>query len=228
LFDVKIAKARLTQLEDVPLLTFETVVAKEGQLFVKRIIDFVVSAVLLVLLAPVFIIVALAIKFNSKGPVLYRQTRVGLNGRKFTLYKFRTMFEGAEEKLTELEKLNEMGGPVFKMKKDPRITRLGRYLRKFSIDEFPQLFNVLVGHMSLVGPRPPIPEEVVQYEPWQRRRLSMRPGLTCIWQVSGRNKIDFDDWMKLDLKYLDNWSLWLDFTIIMKTIPVVFFGIGAS
>jgi len=228
LFDMKIAKARQTQLEDIPLLTFETVVAKEGQLFVKRIIDFVVSAVLTVLMAPVFIVVALAIKFSSKGPILYRQRRVGLNGRKFTLYKFRTMFEGAEKKLTDLERLNEMGGPVFKMKKDPRITPFGKFLRKFSIDEFPQLFNVLVGHMSLVGPRPPVPKEVVQYEPWQRRRLSMRPGLTCIWQVSGRNKIDFDEWMKLDLEYLDNWSLWFDFTIMMKTIPVVLFGIGAS
>ena len=129
--------------------------------------------------------------------------------------------------MSELAASNEMQGPVFKMKNDPRITPLGRFLRKTSIDELPQLYNVFVGHMSLVGPRPPLPSEVAQYEPWQRRRLSMRPGITCLWQVSGRNKIGFEEWMRLDLEYLDNWSLWLDFKIMCKTIPVVLFGIGA-
>lgn len=228
LFDMKIARARQTELNDVPLLTFDPVVAKEGQLFIKRIIDIAISGVMIILLAPLLLITTLLIKFTSPGPVLFTQRRVGLNGRKFTLYKFRTMYKGAEKKLSKLEQLNEMGGPVFKIKKDPRITPFGKILRKFSIDELPQLFNVFVGQMSLVGPRPPIPKEVVQYEPWQRRRLSMRPGLSCLWQVSGRNKIDFDEWMKLDLRYLDNWSIWLDFKIMVKTIPVVMFGIGAS
>ena len=228
LFDMKIARARQTELGSVPLLTFETVIAKEGRLFIKRVLDIIISGVMLILFAPFLLIAALLIKLTSSGPVLFTQRRVGLTGRNFVLYKFRTMFKGAEKKLTELERLNEMGGPVFKMKKDPRITPLGKILRKFSIDELPQLFNVFVGHMSLVGPRPPIPKEVEQYESWQRRRLSMRPGLSCLWQVSGRNRIDFDEWMKLDLEYLDNWSLWLDFKIMVKTIPVVIFGIGAS
>jgi lipopolysaccharide/colanic/teichoic acid biosynthesis glycosyltransferase len=137
------------------------------------------------------------------------------------------MYEGTDRKLPELVALNEMEGPIFKIKKDPRVTPVGRVLRKFSIDELPQFFNVFVGHMSLIGPRPPLPKEVEQYKSWQRRRLSMRPGLSCLWQIRGRNNIDFDEWMKLDLEYLDNWSLWLDFKILIKTIPVVLFGIGA-
>lgn len=227
LFDFKIAKSRQTELDGIPLLTFDTNVAKEWQLFVKRANEIVLSGFGLVLLMPLLFFVAILIKLTSSGPILFKQTRVGLNGRKFILYKFRTMYQGAEKKLTKLEMLNEMGGPVFKMKKDPRITRVGKILRKFSIDELPQLFNVFIGHMGLVGPRPPLPEEVKKYETWQRRRLSMRPGLTCLWQIQGRNKVDFEEWMKLDLKYLDNWSLWLDFKILIKTIPVVLFGIGA-
>ena len=151
----------------------------------------------------------------------------GRNGRRFVLYKFRSMYYGAQKKLTELERLNEASGPVFKIKNDPRITPIGRILRKFSIDEFPQFWNVLRGDMSIVGARPPLPREVRQYEPWQRKRLSMRPGLTCLWQISGRNRIAFDEWIKLDLQYIDNWSLWLDFKIFIKTIPVVILGIGA-
>jgi lipopolysaccharide/colanic/teichoic acid biosynthesis glycosyltransferase len=159
--------------------------------------------------------------------VLFRQTRCGLYGRRFTLYKFRTMVEGAEERLAELQHLNEMDGPVFKSRRDPRVTRLGRLLRKFSLDELPQLWNVLRGDMSLVGPRPPIPDEVARYERWQRRRLSMKPGLTCLWQVSGRNELTFEEWMRLDLEYIDNWSLWLDLKIALKTIPAVLRGRGA-
>ncbi len=227
LFNAKIAKAHPTEIDNIPLLTFETTVAKEWQLFVKRAMDIIISGLSIIILSPLFLIIAILIKLTSSGPVLYKQERVCLNGRKFMLYKFRTMYKGAEKKLLELKILNEMDGPVFKIKKDPRITLIGRILRKFSIDEFPQLFNVFVGHMSLIGPRPPIPDEVEQYESWQRRRLSMRPGLTCLWQVSGRNKIDFDEWMRLDLQYLDNWSLWLDCKIMVKTIPVVLFGIGA-
>ncbi len=227
LFDFKIAKARLTELDGMPLITFETTVAKEWQLFIKRTFDLIASGLGIIVLSPLLIVVAILIKLTSPGPVLYFQKRVGLNGRKFILYKFRSMYKGAHEKLSELTGKNEMEGPVFKMKHDPRITPLGRFLRKFSIDELPQLFNVFMGEMSLVGPRPPIQQEVVQYEPWQRRRLSMRPGITCIWQVSGRSKIGFDEWMKLDLQYIDNWSLALDFEILCKTIPVVIFGIGA-
>jgi len=227
LFDTKIAKSRLTEIEGIPLLTFETTVAKEWQVFVKRAVDIVMSGLGIVVLSPFFLIVATLIKLTSSGPVLFKQKRLGLNGRKFVLYKFRTMYKGADKKLSQLEALNEMGGPIFKIKKDPRVTPVGRILRKFSIDEFPQLFNVFVGHMSLIGPRPPIPKEVEQYESWHRRRLSMRPGITCLWQVSGRNKIDFNEWMKMDLEYLDNWSLWFDLKILIKTIPVVLFGIGA-
>lgn len=227
LFDLEIAHATQTELEGIPLMTFEPVVGHEGQLFIKRTLDILFSAVFIVVLAPVFLVVALLIKLTSKGPVFFVQRRVGRNGRRFILYKFRTMYYGSHKKLAELEKLNELSGPVFKIKNDPRITPAGRLLRKFSIDELPQLFNIFMGHMSLVGPRPPLPREVRKYEPWQRRRLSMHPGLTCLWQVSGRNKIAFEEWIKLDLQYIDNWSLWLDFKIILKTIPVVFFGIGA-
>ena len=171
--------------------------------------------------------VAIGIKLTSPGPILFRQKRSGLHGRLFTMYKFRSMVNDAEMLRAELEAFNEMTGPVFKMNQDPRVTPIGKFMRRTSIDEFPQLWNVLVGDMSLVGPRPPIPNEVDKYDPWHRRRLSMKPGLTCLWQISGRNKIGFDQWMKLDLQYIDNWSLWLDFTILLRTIPVVLSGFGA-
>jgi exopolysaccharide biosynthesis polyprenyl glycosylphosphotransferase len=228
LFNLNIAQTRMGELEGFPLLTFETTLGTEWQLFIKRAFDLVVSAVGLLVLSPFFLIVAVLIKLTSAGPVFFKQRRAGLNGRIFTFYKFRSMFKDAQEKLAEVKSLNEMDGPVFKIKDDPRITRLGRSLRKMSIDELPQLFNVLVGHMSLVGPRPPIPEEVEEYELWQRRRLSLRPGITCLWQVSGRSNIDFATWMELDLRYIDSWSLWLDFKILMKTIPVVLFEVGAE
>lgn len=227
LFDLKIAKLRQTELEGVPLITFETTPVKEWQLFIKRVADIIASGAGIIILSPVFLLTALLIKLTSPGPVFYLQKRSGLNGRRFVLYKFRSMYKNAHEKLSELLEKNEMKGPVFKIKDDPRITPLGKILRKTSIDELPQLFNVFMGQMSLVGPRPPLPQEVARYEPWQRRRLSMRPGITCIWQVSGRNKIGFDEWMKMDLQYIDNWSLWLDIKILFKTIPVVLFGIGA-
>ena len=227
LFDLKIARARQTEIDGVPLLTFETTVAKEWQLFIKRAVDIIVSGLGIVILSPLLFMVSVLIKLTSPGPVLFRQRRIGLNGREFILYKFRTMYEGAQEKLANINVFNDMNNPSFKKKKLQYITPLGRILRKFSLDEFPQLFNVFAGHMSLIGPRPAVPEEIKQYKPWQRRRLSMRPGLTCLWQISGRNKLDFNEWMKLDLKYLDNWSLKLDFEIMIKTIPVVLFGIGA-
>ncbi len=227
LFDMKLARSHLTELDGIPLVTFETTIAEEWQLFTKRAIDLIVSTSALIALSPIFILTAILIKITSPGPIMYRQERVGLNGRKFLIYKFRTMYKGAHKRLSEIAALNEMEGPIFKIKNDPRITPVGRVLRKFSIDELPQFFNVFMGYMSLVGPRPPLPNEVRQYEPWQRRRLSMRPGLTCLWQVSGRNKVDFNEWMELDLKYLDNWSIGLDFKILIKTIPVVLFGVGA-
>ena len=227
LFDMQIAKLRQTELDGMPLITFETTPAQEWQLFIKRATDIVISGIGIVVLSPIFLLIAILIKLTSPGPVFYIQRRSGVNGRKFVLYKFRSMYKGAHVRLSELAGKNEMKGPVFKMKNDPRVTGIGKFLRKFSLDELPQLFNVFMGHMSLVGPRPPLPKEVKQYEPWQRRRLSMRPGITCLWQISGRNKIGFDEWMKLDLEYIDNWSLWLDFKILCKTVPAVLFGIGS-
>ncbi len=227
LFDLRIARAYMTELDGIPLVTFKTTVAKEWQLFAKRAIDIVISGLSIVLLSPLFLIVVILIKLTSSGPVFFRQQRLGLNGRKFVLYKFRTMYKGADELLSKVNDVSEKDKPDFKRKKMQCITPLGRCLRKFSIDEFPQLFNVFAGHMSLIGPRPTVPDEVSLYRAWQRRRFSMKPGLTCLWQIKGRNKIGFEEWMKLDLEYLDNWSLWLDFKILIKTIPVVLFGIGA-
>jgi len=212
----------------MPLLSFATTPTSQLQLMAKRVLDIALASLLLLLGLPVVTMIALAIKVTSGGSVLFRQTRCGLNGRFFTLYKFRTMVEDAEERRRELLHLNEMQGPVFKLKSDPRVTLLGRFLRRFSLDEFPQFWNVLRGDMSLVGPRPPIPEEVAQYKRWQRRRLAMKPGLTCLWQISGRNNIDFDRWMQLDLEYIDSWSPMLDLKILLKTIPVVLTGKGAS
>jgi exopolysaccharide biosynthesis polyprenyl glycosylphosphotransferase len=222
-----ISKAHLEELDGFPLLTFSTTPKNELLLFLRRIFDLLGSLVLIVALFPIFPLIIILIKLDSPGPTLYRQVRCGLNGRKFTFYKFRSMIEGADGMMVKLREFNLMGGPVFKMKNDPRITRVGRFLRKSSLDEFPQLFNVLKGDMSFVGPRPPVPEEVEKYEGWQRRRLSMKPGITGLWQVKGRNTIDFQKWIKLDLEYIDNWSLWLDFKILLKTIPVVLSGKGA-
>ena len=228
-FNLKFSRAKQTDLDGFPLLTFESTPDKLWHLLTKRLFDAVFSAIALVLLTPLFIIMPVIIKATSKGPVFFRQRRCGLNGRRFTLYKFRTMDRDAEAKLDGLIKRNEMNGPVFKMENDPRLTKLGRFLRKFSIDELPQLWNVFKGSMSLVGPRPPIPNEVRSYDDWQRRRLSMRPGITCLWQANGRNKIvDFDQWMKLDLEYIDNWSLGLDLKILARTIPAVLFARGAK
>jgi lipopolysaccharide/colanic/teichoic acid biosynthesis glycosyltransferase len=182
---------------------------------------------MLIGLAQLLVVVAAAIKASSKGPVFFVQQRIGYNGRVFKCLKFRTMVANAEEMKKDLVPLNEMDGPVFKIKDDPRITAVGRLLRKTSVDELPQLINVLKGDMSLVGPRPPVPEEVSKYKLTDRRRLSIRPGITCIWQVNGRNTITFEDWMKLDQQYIDQWSLWLDLKILLKTIPVVLLQKGA-
>jgi exopolysaccharide biosynthesis polyprenyl glycosylphosphotransferase len=227
-FSNRVARIELEELEGIPFLTFTTTPSDETQLALKRLLDVTVSALLLVLAMPVIVLAALAIKLSSPGSVVFKQERIGLNGRIFTLYKFRTMIERAHELRDEMSHLNEMTGPVFKMVDDPRVTTVGRILRRFSLDELPQLWNVLKGDMSLVGPRPPIPEEVKSYRRWHRRRLSMKPGLTCLWQVSGRNKIDFDHWMQLDLQYIDNWSPSLDLKILLRTIPAVLSGRGAS
>jgi exopolysaccharide biosynthesis polyprenyl glycosylphosphotransferase len=225
----RVARLEIEELEGVPFLTFTTTPSNEAHLAMKRALDVALSVMVLGLAAPVIAVAALAIKLTSPGSVLFKQRRMGLNGRVFTLYKFRTMIEDAHARREEVAHLNEMNGPAFKAKDDPRVTPVGRWLRRFSLDEIPQLWNVLKGDMSLVGPRPPIPEEVASYHRWHRRRLSMKPGLTCLWQISGRNQIqDFDHWMKLDLQYIDNWSPSLDFKILLRTIPAVLSGKGAS
>ncbi|MBX7077667.1 MAG: sugar transferase [Nannocystaceae bacterium] len=213
---------------DLPMLGMTRVPTSQGRLLVKRMLDITGALIGLTLAAPVMIGTAIAIKLTSKGPVFFRQVRAGRHGRKFTMLKFRSMVVDAEALRAKLAHLNEMTGPVFKIKKDPRITSIGRIIRATSVDELPQLINVLIGDMSLVGPRPPLPSEVGQYEPWQRRRLSVKPGLTGLWQVSGRNQVDFEQWMALDLEYIDNWSLWLDLKIIFRTVPAVLRGSGAS
>jgi exopolysaccharide biosynthesis polyprenyl glycosylphosphotransferase len=227
LFDTKLARSSVSELDGLPLLRFRTTHAKEWELLVKRLFDFTSSGLGLIVLSPLFLMMAILIKATSRGPVFFKQSRLGLAGRNFTLYKFRTMRAGAHAVLSEVQDLNAMTTPEFKEKKTAWITPIGRFMRKFSIDELPQLINVFIGHMSIVGPRPTVPDEVEKYMDWQRRRFSMKPGITCLWQVNGRNNIAFEDWMKLDLEYLDHWSLWLDAKILLKTVPVVVFGIGA-
>ncbi len=225
--ELKTPNISLHKIAAIPILSFIFNPFDEWKLFLKRLIDIVVSAGLLILSAPLFVVIAIAIKLDSEGPVFYVQERCGLNGRIFRMFKFRSMVVGADKMKEQLRLFNEMSGPVFKMKDDPRVTRVGRWLRKTSLDELPQLINVLKGDMSLVGPRPPLPEEVAQYERWQIRRLSVKPGITCIWQISGRNEIDFDEWVRLDLYYIDHWSLSLDLKILIRTIPAVISGRGA-
>ncbi len=227
-YNLNISKIKQSDYDGFPFITFEPVPTNPIQLFIKRFFDITISGAAIFILSPLFLITALLIKLTSKGPVFFRQDRCGLNGRHFMAAKFRTMVDGAEKKRNELLDLNEMTGPVFKIKNDPRLTGIGQFLRKFSIDELPQFFNVLRGDMSLVGPRP-LPIEENDYKSWQRRRLSVKPGITCLWQVNGRNKInDFDNWVKLDLEYIDSWSLGLDFKILLRTIPAVMSGFGAK
>ena len=227
-FPHSIARIELHEFEGYPLLTFTTTPSNEMLMFLRRILDVALTLILAIVWFPVTVVTAALIRLTSSGPVFFKQERCGLNGRLFTMYKLRSMVDDAEQLRFELEALNEMDGPVFKSSRDPRITPVGRIIRRFSIDEFPQFYNVLRGDMSLVGPRPPLPQEVCKYERWQRRRLSMKPGITCLWQISGRNEVSFDDWMKLDLTYIDNWSLLLDLKILLKTVPVVLLGRGAK
>jgi len=209
-------------------MTLQSTPQNEGKLLIKNAVDFVSTVILVVLFLPFFIGIGLAIKIFSKGPVFYKQERLGMNGRRFMVYKFRTMVKDADELLKELEEMNEADGPVFKIKDDPRIIpHVGSFLRKSSLDELPQLFNVLKGEMGLVGARPPIPKEVDEYSVWHRRRLSMKPGMTCLWQIAPRrNDLSFEEWMKLDLKYIDNWSLFNDFKILVLTAKAVLTGAG--
>jgi exopolysaccharide biosynthesis polyprenyl glycosylphosphotransferase len=222
-----ISQAKADMIHGLPIIKFSSVERNDFEAALKRSIDIVVSFILLILLAPVFGLIALFIVLDSKGPVFYKWKVLGLNKRPLTSYKFRTMVENADDLKAVIEANNEMNGIAFKMKADPRITKVGKFLRKFSLDELPQFWSVLKGDLSLVGPRPPLQTEVEKYEAWHRRKLSVKPGITCLWQVSGRNEIsDFDEWMRLDMKYIDQWSLWLDFKILFKTPLAVLKGTG--
>jgi exopolysaccharide biosynthesis polyprenyl glycosylphosphotransferase len=232
LFNLKNRPPRADHVADSPLITHYSGVVEGWPTVIKRGLDIFISLIALILLAPLLLITAVFIKLTSEGPILFVQERIGFNKRPFAIYKFRTMVVDAEKKLREIEHLNEVSGPVFKIKNDPRITPIGKFLRKTSIDELPQLFNVLSGDMSLVGPRP---LQVRDYElfteageDWQRCRFSVRPGITCLWQVKGRSSLPFHQWMELDLQYVRNWSLWLDLQILAKTIPAVLRGSGAA
>ena len=221
-------KPYIGEFNGVPFVTVRSVPPDGWPLFIKRLIDVVGGAALLVGLAPLLAIAALLIKIDSPGPILFRQERIGLNKRRFQLLKFRTMVVGADQQQHGMEQLNEANGPVFKIKDDPRITRLGKFLRRYSIDELPQLFNVLNGDMSLVGPRPLPVRDVERINvQWHKRRFSVKPGITCLWQVNGRSDVSFDHWVQLDLEYIDKWCLGLDIKILIKTVPVVLRGSGA-
>lgn len=228
-FRTQISRTSFDDFFGRPMLVFRSTPEASWQGVAKTLMDFSGALFLLVLTMPFLLLVAALIRLTSPGPVLFRQQRSGLNGRAFTLYKFRTMVTNAEQLKHELQAINEMSGPVFKVTNDPRVTRIGRLLRKFSIDELPQLYNVLRGEMSLVGPRPLPVDEVRRFDDLaHRRRLSVKPGLTCLWQISGRNNVsDFRDWVRLDLEYIDNWSLWLDLKILWRTVPIVLTGAGA-
>jgi exopolysaccharide biosynthesis polyprenyl glycosylphosphotransferase len=204
-----------------------TVHSAPGYVLCKRCFDIVASILILILLMPIIPLIALMIRLDSPGPVFYRQDRVGEGGRIFKFLKFRSMYHGADQRLSELAARNEQSGPVFKIRSDPRITSVGRFLRRSSLDEIPQIFNVLNGDMSIVGPRPPLPSEVERYLPWQRRRLEVKPGITCLWQISGRSQISFDEWMRLDMEYLKTRSFQTDLLIFLKTIPAVIARRGA-
>jgi len=229
LFPHKLARSRAWEFEGTPLVSLQSAPSMSWRTEAKRVIDFVGSAILLVLFLPVFLLVAIAIKLDSAGPVFFVQERMGYNKRRFRMIKFRTMTVDAEARMREIEHLNEKDGPVFKIREDPRMTRLGRILRKLSIDEFPQLVNVFFGDMSLVGPRPlPMRDVLGLNVAWQKRRFSVKPGLTCLWQVSGRSNLSFEEWMQLDLEYIDRWSLTLDCKILLQTIPAILTAEGAA
>ena len=228
LFPLRIATNRIMYIEDIPLLSLSSIPEEQALMAVKRAIDVAVSSILLVGISWLFLLIALIIRLDSAGPILFAQERIGQNQRRFKMLKFRSMVVNAEELRDELEEFNEADGPVFKIKRDPRITRIGGFLRSSSLDELPQLVNVWLGQMSLVGPRPPLASEVAKYSWDQRRRLSVKPGMTGLWQVSGRSDVSFEEWVEMDLAYIDTWTLGLDFSILMKTFGAVIEKRGAS
>ena len=228
LFNLEVARTKLIKLGKIPILTLEPVAQDEIKLFVKRVFDLVTTVISLPVVLPLMAIIAIAIKIDSPGPVFFIQQRVGLKKRLFPLLKFRSMYEDAENRLQEIEHLNEAEGPIFKIKNDPRVTPIGKFLRKTSLDELPQLFNVLHGEMSLVGPRPMSIRDVDLFDKGiQRKRFSVKPGITCLWQISGRSNLPFSKWLELDLQYIENWSLFMDIKILIKTLPAVIFSRGA-
>lgn len=227
LINLSARPSEIHHFNQTPFITYNNKPSNEFALSWKYVFDFSFSALVIILWMPIFVLIGVVIKLTSKGPIIFKQKRVGLHGREFYIYKFRTMMVDAEKMQAQLLDQNEVSGPVFKIKNDPRITKVGKFLRKTSMDELPQFFNVIKGDMSLVGPRPPIMNEVNQYKPWQLRRLSMRPGITCTWQIMPRrNSISFEDWMRLDLQYIDNWSLRQDFLLTFKTLRAVIMGSG--
>jgi exopolysaccharide biosynthesis polyprenyl glycosylphosphotransferase len=226
-YELSLNQVDITEINGIPLIGLRETILPGGGEVLKRVIDVAIAAVTLILAAPLMLIIALAIKLDSPGPVIVRQIRIGRFGKPFPFYKFRSMRVGADKELTTLQAHNEADGPLFKMRNDPRVTRVGKWLRRFSLDELPQLFDVLVGHMSLVGPRPGFSWEVEKYEDWHRRRLEIAPGITGLWQVSGRSDLPFAEMALLDIWYTENWSLGLDFKILLRTIPAVILGHGA-
>lgn len=226
-FEFSVKRMRMREVAGIPLIHVSNVGFFGINLFYKNVIDYFLGGILFLIFVPVYLILAFLIKIDSKGPVLYKQKRCTKGFKPFYMYKFRTMYVGADRKLVSLRKQSEVGGPIFKMKNDPRVTKVGGFLRKFSIDELPQIINVLRGEMSLVGPRPPIPAEVKKYEEWQKKRLNVKQGITGLWQVSGRSNLSFEEMVRLDLYYIQNWSIGMDIRILLKTIPEVIFGRGA-
>jgi len=224
---MSMSNTQRTNLEHIPFITIRNTTRNSMALAWKSFTEFWISASILFLLSPIMLLIAMLIKLTSKGPIIFRQERVGLRGRKFYIYKFRTMVQNAEDLKAKLEALNESDGPAFKIKNDPRITTIGRFLRKTGLDELTQLFNVIKGEMSLIGPRPPLPSEVEKYERWHLKRLSVKPGITCTWQIiRNRNEVVFDKWMKLDIQYIDNWSIRKDLQLLFQTIKTVFYSSG--
>ena len=226
-FEFSIKRMNMREIAGIPLMQVTNIGFFGINLFLKNLIDYFLGGLIFIIFIPIYLIVGLAIKLDSKGPVFYQQERYTKDSKTFYMYKFRSMYIDADQRLKELEKLNEADGPMFKIKKDPRITKVGRFIRRFSIDELPQIINVLKGELSLVGPRPPLPKEVEQYEDWQHRRMNVKQGITGLWQVSGRSELSFDEMARLDLYYIQNWSIEMDIKILLRTIPTVLFGKGA-